>query len=225
MRYAFKVFALLSLLVLGLKAQTWAGLSTYGGTNYDQMWAIDFMGGTTPVLGMFTISYSISGSDEDYVLITPSWQKVIGNTGGRDDWMYKTQWLNSGNIVVGGAWCNDGGAGPGSCYAPLYGFVVGLNSSGNFLWGRHLDFSNLWGCSGNTNRQTRVMHVSPTSDGGFLAAGFLTYNIDDGWGSCITNDADGFIAKFNSTANLQWIRIVDWAADWNIATTAFETTD
>ncbi|MEO0149189.1 MAG: hypothetical protein ABIL23_02025 [candidate division WOR-3 bacterium] len=56
MRYAFKVFALLSLLVLGLKAQTWAGLSTYGGTNYDQMWAIDFMGGTTPVLGMFTIS-------------------------------------------------------------------------------------------------------------------------------------------------------------------------
>lgn len=226
MRYAYKVFALICLMVFGLKAQTWAGLTTFGGANYDQMWAIDFMGSsTTPVLGMFTISYSISGSDEDYVLITPSWKKVIGNTGGRDDWMYKTVWLNSGNIVVGGAWCNDGGAGPGSCYAPLYGFVVILNSSGNFLRGKNADFSNQWGCSGNSDRQTRVLHVSPTSDGGFLAAGFLTYNVDDGWGDCITNDADGFIAKFNSSGGLQWIRIVDYAADWNIATTAFETSD
>lgn len=222
MRYVSKVLALLVLAFGVVRGQTWAGLSTFGGTNYDQMWAIDFRGASDPVLGMFTISYSISGSDEDYVLITPYWQKVIGNTGGRDDWMYKTVWLNSGDIVVGGTWCNDGGAGPGSCYAPLYGFVVGLNSSGNFLWGRHADFSNQWGCSGNSNRQTRVLHVSPTSDGGFLAAGYLIYNI---WlGFCTTGDADGFIAKFNSTGGLQWIRIVD-NGDWNIATTAFETTD
>ncbi len=225
MKYVSKVLTLLVLVFGTVKAQTWAGLSTFGGADYDQMWAIDFRGGSNPVLGLFTISYSISGSDEDYVLITPYWQKVIGNTGGRDDWMYKTVWLNSGNIVVGGAWCNDGGAGPGSCYAPLYGFVVGLNSSGNFLWGRHADFSNQWGCSGNSNRETRILDVSPTSDGGFLTAGILVYNIDDGWGNCISSDADGFIAKFNSTGGLQWIRIVDYAADDNIATTAFETTD
>jgi hypothetical protein len=115
MRYVFS-FLVLGVAVSVLRAQTWAGLSTFGGTNYDIMWAIDFRGtSTTPVLGLFTLSYSIAG-DEDYVLITPDWQRVIGQTGGRDDWMYKTVWLNSGNIVVGGTWCNDGGAGPGSCY-------------------------------------------------------------------------------------------------------------
>lgn len=61
-------------------------MSTFGGTNYDQMWSIDFRGTSNiAVLGLFTISYSISGSDEDFVLITPSWQRVIGQTGGRDD--------------------------------------------------------------------------------------------------------------------------------------------
>ena len=188
------------------------------------MWAIDFRGTSNiAVLGLFTISYSISGSDEDFVLITPSWQRVIGQTGGRDDWMYKTQWLNSGNIVVGGMWCNDGGAGPGSCVNPLYGLLVGLNSSGNFLWGRHADFSNQWGCSGNSNRQTRILYVSPTSDGGFLAAGYLMYNVSDGWGGCTSGDMDGFIAKFNPSGNLSWIRIVDYSNE--IATTAFETSD
>jgi hypothetical protein len=50
------------------------------------MWSIDFRGTSNiAVLGLFTISYSISGSDEDFVLITPSWQRVIGQTGGRDD--------------------------------------------------------------------------------------------------------------------------------------------
>jgi len=223
MRYVIKV--LLFALALPVWGQTWAGLSTFGGTNYDQMWAIDFRGTSNiSVLGLFTISYSISGSDEDFVLITPSWQRVIGQTGGRDDWMYKTQWLNSGNIVVGGTWCNDGGAGPGSCYAPLYGFIVGLDGSGNFLWGRHADFSNQWGCSGNSARQSRILHVSPTSDGGFLAAGYLMYNVSDGWGGCTSGDIDGFIAKFNSSGNLSWIRVVDAGSD-EIATTAFETSD
>lgn len=223
MRYVFS-FLVLGVAASVLRAQTWAGLSTFGGTNYDQMWAIDFRGtSTTPVLGLFSISYSIAG-DEDYVLITPDWQRVIGQTGGRDDWMYKTVWLNSGNIVVGGTWCNDGGAGPGSCYAPLYGFAVGISSSGSFLWGRHADFSNQWGCSGNPNRQTRILHVSPTSDGGFLAAGYLLYNVSDAWSGCITNDADGFIAKFNSSGNLSWIRVID-AGDWEVATTAFQASD
>lgn len=133
--------------------------------------------------------------------------------------MYKTQWLNNGNIVVGGTWCNDGGAGPGSCYAPLYGFVVGLDGSGNFLWGKHADFSNQWGCSGNLARQTRILYVSPTSDGGFLAAGFLSFCMFG-----LVWDYDGFIAKFNPSGNLSWIRIVD-AGSNEIATTAFETSD
>lgn len=224
MRYVIKVLPFI--VALPVWGQTWAGLSTFGGTNYDVMMAIDFRGTTNiAVLGLQTISYSISGSDEDFVLITPSWQRVIGQTGGRDDWMYKTQWLNNGNIVVGGSWCNDGGAGPGSCQAPLYGLLVGLNSSGNFLWGRHADFSNQWGCSGNSNRQTRILYVSPTSDGGFLAAGYLMYNTTDSWGNCIDGDRDGFIAKFNSSGDLSWIRIVDDGGAHNIATTAFETSD
>ncbi|MFZ8833076.1 MAG: hypothetical protein ACO2O5_02555 [Candidatus Caldipriscus sp.] len=137
--------------------------------------------------------------------------------------MYKTQWLNNGNIVVGGSWCNDGGAGPGACYTPLYGLLVGLDGSGNFLWGRQADFSNQWGCSGNLARQTSILYVSPTSDGGFLAAGYLMYNVSDFWGSCTSGDVDGFIAKFNSSGNLSWIRIVDYSDE--IATTAFETSD
>jgi hypothetical protein len=217
MRYVIKVLPFI--VALPVWGQTWAGLSTFGGTNYDIMMAIDFRGTSNiAVLGLFTISYSISGSDEDFVLITPSWQRVIGQTGGRDDFIFKTQWLNNGNIVVGGFWCNDGGAGSGLCYTPLYGLLVGLNSSGNLLWGRNADFSNQWGCSGNLARETRILHVSPTSDGGFLAAGFLSFCMFG-----IVWDYDGFIAKFNSSGGLSWIRIVDYSDD--IATTAFETSD
>ena len=223
MRYVIKVLPFV--LALPVWGQTWARLSTFGGTNYDVMWSIDFRGNSNiAVLGLFTLSYSISGIDEDLVLITPNWQKVIGQTEGRDDIIYKAQWLNNGNIVVGGFWCNDGGAGLGACRAPLYGLLVGLDGSGNFLWGRNADFSNQWGCSGNPNRQTRILYVSPTSNGGFLAAGYLMYNIDDGWGGCTSGDMDGFIAKFNSSGNLSWIRIVD-AGSNEIATTAFETSD
>ncbi|MFZ8833127.1 MAG: hypothetical protein ACO2O5_02815 [Candidatus Caldipriscus sp.] len=174
------------------------------------------------MLGLITSSYSMSG-DDDYALITPGWTKLIGQGGGRDDIIYRFQRLNNGNIVLGGSWCND--AGPGSCYTPVYGLLVGLDGSGNFLWGRHADFSNQWGCSGNGGRVTEITHVSPTSDGGFLAAGLLTYNVNDPWFGCISGDLDGFIAKFNFSGNLSWIRIVDYAATDNIATTAFETSD
>jgi len=223
MRYVIKVLPFV--LALPVWGQTWAGLSTFGGTNYDIMWSIDFRGTSTiSVLGLFTISYSISGSDEDFVLITPSWQRVIGQTGGKDDWIYKTQWLNSGNIVVGGTWCRDTIGSPGSCQAPLYGLLVGLDGSGNPLWGRHADFSDQWGCSGNPNRETRILYVSPTSDGGFLAAGYLGYNALNIFNQCVSLDLDGFIAKFNSSGNLSWIRVVDAGSD-EIATTAFETSD
>ncbi len=217
MRYAVSAF-LLTALVGGLNAQvTWAGLATYGGSSYDMMWGIDFRGDSLPVLLLFTISYSISGSDEDYILMTPRWKRVIGNTGGRDDWAYKVAWLNGGSIVVGGTWCYDGGAGPGSCYAPLYGFLTQLNSSGDFLRGRHLDFANSWGCSGESRRQTRVLSVSPTNDGGFVAAGYMSYCES-------TGDQDAFIAKFDSNLNLQWIKPVG-TTDYEFATTAFQTTD
>jgi len=41
--------------------------------------------------------------------------------------------------------------------------------------------------------------VPPTGDGGFVAAGCL---------NCVSGgDADGFIAKFDRSANLQWVKI------------------
>jgi hypothetical protein len=49
------------------------------------------------------------------------------------------------------------------------------------------------------------------------------YNVSDGWGGCTSGDIDGFIAKFNSSGDLSWIRIVDYSDE--IATTAFETSD
>jgi hypothetical protein len=44
------------------------------------------------------------------------------------------------------------------------------------------------------------------------------------FGDCVPYDADGFIAKFNSSGNLSWIRIID-AGDWEVATTAFQASD
>ncbi|NPB03383.1 MAG: hypothetical protein GXO39_03080 [Thermotogae bacterium] len=37
----------------------------------------------TPVLLLFITSFSISGNDKDYISMTPTWKKVIGNTGDR----------------------------------------------------------------------------------------------------------------------------------------------
>ncbi len=225
MRYFISGLLIASLMgVSTLEAQiTWAGLSTYGGSNYDQMWGIDFRGDSVPVLLLFTISFSISGSDEDYILMTPTWKKVIGNSGGRDDWAYKVVWQTSGNIVVGGTWCNDGGAGPGSCYAPLYGFLTRLNSSGDYVGGRHLDPAASWGCEAS-DRQTRILGVWPTNDGGVVAAGYMTYSETDSWGDCSVSEEDAFIAKFDASLNLQWMRPVG-TTSWEFATTAIQTTD
>ncbi len=225
MRYFISGLLIASLMgVSTLEAQiTWAGLSTYGGSSYDQMWGIDFRGDSVPVLLLFTISFSISGSDEDYILMTPTWKKVIGNSGGRDDWAYKVVWQTSGNIVVGGTWCNDGGAGPGSCYAPLYGFLTRLNSSGDYVGGRHLDPAASWSCAAS-DRQTRILGVWPTNDGGVVAAGYMTYSETDSWGDCSVSEEDAFIAKFDASLNLQWMRPVG-TTSWEFATTAIQTTD
>ncbi len=227
MRYYISALLLLSVGTGVLNAQiTWAGLSTYGGSSFDQMWGLDFRGDSLPVLLLFTISYSISGSDEDFILMVPSvpqWKKVIGNSSGRDDWAYKVVWQTGGNIVVGGTWCNDGGAGPGSCYAPLYGFLIQMSSTGNFLRGRHMDPAASWSCSAS-DRQTRVLGVWPTSDGGIVAAGYMTYSETDSWGDCYVQEEDAFIAKFDASLNIQWMRPVG-TTDWEFATTAIQTTD
>ncbi len=223
MRYVFKASGLLLFATL-LRAQTGEGLNTYGGMTYDKMYAIDFMGASNiALLGLATTSFSLSG-DEDFALITPNWQRVIGNPGVHE-MILRAKWTNSGDIVVGGIRCNSGG-GPGSCSGPQYGFITVVDSSGYFSWGRSADFSNNWGtCVGSSLRATAILDVSPTSDGGFLAAGYLTYNqFISGYG-CVPHDADGFIAKFNSSGGLSWIRIIDDAWTSNIATTAFESSD
>ncbi|NPA79852.1 MAG: T9SS type A sorting domain-containing protein [Thermotogae bacterium] len=225
MRYSISALGLM-VAASTLGAQTWAGLATYGGPDYDQMWGLDFRGDTLPVLLMFTISYSISGNDEDFILMVPTvpqWKKVIGNSSGRDDWAYGVAWQTTGNIAVGGTWCYDGGAGAGSCYAPLYGFLIQMSSTGNFLRGRHLDPSASWTCDAD-GRQTRILNVWPTNDGGVVSAGYMTYNESDSWGNCDVSESDAFIAKFDAYLNLQWIKPVG-TANWELATTAIQTTD
>ena len=62
MRYVIKVLPLV--LALPVWGQTWAGLSTFGGTNYDMMWSIDFRGTSSiAVLGLFIINAKLAEGD------------------------------------------------------------------------------------------------------------------------------------------------------------------
>jgi hypothetical protein len=204
-----------------IELQIWAGLKTYGGANWDQLWGIDFNApGNRIVANLFSMTYKIDASTgSDFVVIvstqygTSVWERIVGRSN-MNEWSYKITYDNAGNPIVGGVSCVPSG-GPSTCQGSgsNRAFVIKLNgTNGNFLSARDLAPSGDW------TDWIRIMSINPTSDGGFVVAGDIYYN--DGW----SGEFDGFVAKFDANMNLQWRRILGTTSDeW--LTSAFQTTD
>jgi hypothetical protein len=58
-----------------IELQIWAGLKTYGGANWDQLWGVDFNApGNRIVANLFSMTYKIdasTGSDFVVIVSTP----------------------------------------------------------------------------------------------------------------------------------------------------------
>ncbi len=203
-----------------IELQIWAGLKTYGGSNWDQLWGVDFNApGNNIVANLFSMTYKIDASTgADFVVIvstqsgTPVWERIVGRSN-MNEWSYKIAYDNAGNPIIGGASCVPNG-GPSNCQLSTSdrAFAIKLNgSSGAFISAR--DLASSWGSSD----WIRIMSINATSDGGFVVAGDIYY---DSW----AGDIDGFVAKFDASMNLQWRRIFGTTSyEW--LTTAFQTTD
>jgi hypothetical protein len=79
-----------------IELQIWAGLKTYGGSNWDQLWGADFNApGNNIVANLFSMTYKIDASaGSDFVVIvstqsgTPVWERIVGRSN-MNDWSYK----------------------------------------------------------------------------------------------------------------------------------------
>jgi len=204
-----------------IELQIWAGLKTYGGSNWDQLWGADFNApGNNIVSNLFSMTYKIDNSTgADFVVIvstqsgTPVWERIVGRSN-MNEWSYKITYDNAGNPIIGGASCVPANNSPSSCQLSTSNraFAIKLSgTNGAFLSAR--DLASSWGSS----NWIRIMSINPTSDGGFVVAGDIYY---DSW----AGDIDGFVAKFDVSMNLQWSRIFGTSgSEW--LTTAFQTTD
>jgi hypothetical protein len=199
-----------------IELQIWAGLKTYGGANWDQLWGVDFNApGNNIVANLFSMTYKIDASaGSDFVVIvstqsgTSVWERIVGRSN-MNDWSYKITYDNAGNPIVGGISCVPSGP---SCQLSESNraFVIKLSGTdGSLLSAR--DLASSWGSSD----WIRILSINPTSDGGFVVAGDILYG---------PGDKDGFVAKFDANMNLQWHRILG-TLDYEWLTTAFQTTD
>ncbi|MEO0218665.1 MAG: T9SS type A sorting domain-containing protein [candidate division WOR-3 bacterium] len=206
-------------MLLVISAQIWAGLKTYGGTNWDQLWGNDFYGSNI-VANLFSMSYKVDASTgADFVVIvstasgSPVWERIVGKSN-MNEWSYKITYDNSGNPIIGGVSCVPYNNLPSRCSysTSTRAFAIKLNgSNGNFISAR--DIASNWGSAD----WIRIMGINSTSDGGFVVAGDIYY---DSW----AGDIDGFVAKFNSSMTLQWAQIVGTGGgEW--LNSAFQTTD
>ncbi len=188
---------------LVLISQIWAGLKTYGGASWDNLWNLDIQANRI-VMTLFTQSYQIpaSGSGMDFAIIItslgglPIWEKVYGQPN-LNDWVYNVSFLNDGNAVAIGVTCVPSGGSPSSCDLPGDAFLIKVDAStGNVIWAKKVvdDY-------GLDDGWIRFFDVYPTVDGGFVVAGEIL------WCGFFTCDYDAVIAKFDALGNKQWYKI------------------
>ncbi len=205
-----------------ISTQIWAGLKTFGGSNWDQLWGVDFNApGSNVVSNLFSMTYKIDASQgADFVVIvsspsgTPIWERIVGRSN-MNEWSYKITYDNAGNPIIVGASCVPSG-GPSNCSGSTSNraFTIKLNGgNGSFNSARDIVGTGNWNAG-----WIRIMGTSPTSDGGFVVTGDIWWS--DGW----TTDYDGWVAKFSSSMTLQWARVIG-TANYEWFTSAFQTTD
>lgn len=111
---------------------------------------------------------------------TVNWQRTIGSTG--DEEFYAVKEVSTGGVIVAGYTTGFSAAGEDI-------FICRVDASGNVTWARRI------GGAGNE----RARGIWPTSDGGFIVAG---YTNSFGFGG-----EDGFLIKLASDGSTQWAKV------------------
>ncbi len=117
---------------------------------------------------------------------TVAWQRTIGSTG--DEEFYAVKEVASGGIIVAGYTTGFSASGEDI-------FVCRIDASGSVTWARRI------GGFGNE----RARGVWPTSDGGFILAG---YTNSFGFGG-----DDGFLIKLASDGSTEWAKVYGGASN------------
>jgi len=190
-----------------------------GGTDWDEAYSIQQTSDGGFIVAGETMSNSgnVSGNHGSYdawvVKLNNSgdieWQNCLGGTD--DDYAYSIQQtIDSGFIVAGYTWSNDGDVsgnhGGGDAW------VVKLNSSGTILWQK---------CLGGTDYDM-ANSIQQTSDGGFIVAGRTHSNDGDVSGN--HEGGDYWVVKLNSSGTILWQKCLG-GTDYDDAYSIQQTND
>jgi hypothetical protein len=210
-------FFLLTLIFFGIiNAQTWSGLRTYGGSNVDYLERVDFYAPGNSIIFNFLLSgsYKVDNtSGSDFVVIRTNpygssiWERVIG-VSNLNDWSYRFDYDNNGNIVIVGISCTPNAGSYIYCSnlpsSTNEGFIIKLsNNDGSVIVAKRLHDN--WG-DPTINNWLRVLSIETTNDGGFVIGGEIKYERynNNVW----ISTTQGFVAKLDQNMNLTWIRAV-----------------
>ncbi|MCX7947244.1 MAG: T9SS type A sorting domain-containing protein [candidate division WOR-3 bacterium] len=199
-----------------LEAQLWSGLRSYGGANQDYLEKVDFNAPDDRIVFTFLLSNSYkidntSGSDFVMIMVNPYgssvWERVIGSSR-LNEWVYEIDYDQNNDILVGGISCTPDGGSISFCSRlpsdTNEGFVIRLNrNNGSFI--NAIRIRDLFG-QPDIGNYLRVLGLKSTNDGGFVIGGEIAHERqqNNAW----VSTTQGFIAKFNNSMNLQWIRVV-----------------
>jgi uncharacterized delta-60 repeat protein len=117
------------------------------------------------------------------------WQKALGGTG--DDHANSIQLATDGGYIVAGATTSTNGDVTGN-HGGYDVWVVKLSSTGSLQWQNSL---------GGTNNDI-AYSIQPTSDGGYIVAGYTMSTGGDVTG--YHGNQDVWVVKLSSTGSLQW---------------------
>jgi len=126
------------------------------------------------------------------------WQKTYG--GSANDFLYALQITNDGGYIAAGSTGSSDGDLNGNNGARDY-WIVKLNPSGTIQWQKN------YGGSSDDEAYT----VQPTTDGGYIVAGYTLSN--DGDVTSNHGQKDYWIIKLTNSGNLQWQKCFGSSAD------------
>lgn len=155
-----------------------------------------------------TILIKVNG----YLSLTINWQKTLGGSG--SEIANSIQSTADGGYIVAGSTNSNNGDVTGwhqgfGCYEDCFhqricndafsdALIVKLNSSGTVQWQKTL------GGSG----ADLLFSIQPTSDGGYISAGFTYSNDGDVSGYHSGEGADAWIVKLSNSGAIQWQKIL-----------------
>ncbi len=162
-------------------------------------------------------SSAVDGS-QAWIVKTDSGGNVAWSSqfGGADrDYGFEVEPTPDGGYMV--AAVSESPPGPSKSAANFGSFdwwLLKLDAAGNRVWDKTF---------GGTNDDDLVS-IKPTSDGGFILAGYSTSDTNGNKTSPAFGSRDGWLIRVDAAGNPQW-QLTLGGTDWDEATSAFETAD